>query len=90
MIVEPVAANMGVVPPKKGFLEGLARHSVPSMDSVLIFDEVITGFRLGLQGAQGYFGIEPDLVHIRQDHRSRHAGRCLRRKTRDHGAWSHR
>ena len=50
VIVEPVAANMGVVPPKKGFLEGL-RKLCSEHGSVLIFDEVITGFRLGLQGA---------------------------------------
>ena len=61
VIVEPVAANMGVVPPKKGFLEGL-RKFCSEHGSVLIFDEVITGFRLGLQGAQGYFGIDADLV----------------------------
>ena len=61
IIVEPVAANMGVVPPKKGFLEGL-RKFCSEHGSVLIFDEVITGFRLGLQGAQGYFGIDADLV----------------------------
>ena len=61
VIVEPVAANMGVVPPKKGFLEGL-RKLCSEHGSVLIFDEVITGFRLGLQGAQGYFGIDADLV----------------------------
>ena len=61
VIVEPVAANMGVVPPKKGFLEGL-RKLCSKHGSVLIFDEVITGFRLGLQGAQGCFGIDADLV----------------------------
>ena len=61
VIVEPVAANMGVVPPKKGFLEGL-RKLCTGHGSVLIFDEVITGFRLGLQGAQGCFGIDADLV----------------------------
>ncbi|MBS1318080.1 MAG: glutamate-1-semialdehyde 2,1-aminomutase, partial [Lachnospiraceae bacterium] len=61
VIVEPVAANMGVVPPKKGFLEGL-RKLCTEHGTVLIFDEVITGFRLGLQGAQGYFGINADLV----------------------------
>lgn len=61
VIVEPVAANMGVLPPKKGFLEGL-RKLCSKHGSVLIFDEVITGFRLGLQGAQGCFGIDADLV----------------------------
>lgn len=60
IIVEPVAANMGVVEPKEGFLEGL-REICTNEGSVLIFDEVITGFRLGIDGAQGYFGITPDL-----------------------------
>ena len=61
VIVEPVAANMGVVLPKEGFLEGL-RRICTKQGSLLIFDEVITGFRLSLSGAQGYFGIEPDLT----------------------------
>ncbi len=61
VIVEPVAANMGVVPPKEGFLEGL-RALCDRHQSLLIFDEVITGFRLGIDGAQGYYGIRADLV----------------------------
>lgn len=61
VIVEPVAANMGVVQPKKGFLEGL-RSLCTRYGAVLIFDEVITGFRLGIDGAQGYFGVEADLT----------------------------
>lgn len=61
VIVEPVGANMGVVPPKKGFLEGL-RNMCTKYGAVLIFDEVITGFRLGFDGAQGYFRIDADLV----------------------------
>lgn len=61
VIVEPVAANMGVVLPEKGFLEGL-RKICDTYGSLLIFDEVITGFRLSLAGAQGYFGIRPDLT----------------------------
>lgn len=61
VIVEPVGANMGVVLPEKGFLEGL-RDLCTKHGSVLIFDEVITGFRLSLSGAQGYFGIPADLV----------------------------
>lgn len=61
VIVEPVAANMGVVPPKPGFLEGL-REICDLYGALLIFDEVITGFRLGIDGAQGYFGIRPDLT----------------------------
>lgn len=61
VIVEPVGANMGVVPPAEGFLPGLRRlcdkHGV-----LLIFDEVITGFRLAFGGAVEYFGVEPDLI----------------------------
>lgn len=60
VIVEPVAANMGLVPPAPGFLEGL-RAECDRVGALLIFDEVITGFRLGLGGAQGAFGIRPDL-----------------------------
>lgn len=61
VVVEPVAANMGVVPPKEGFLQFL-RDITAENGTVLIFDEVITGFRLGLSGAAGYFGITPDMV----------------------------
>ena len=61
VIVEPVGANMGVVLPEKGFLEGL-RAICDKYGSLLIFDEVITGFRLSIQGAQGYFGVQPDLT----------------------------
>lgn len=61
IIVEPVAANMGVVPPEPGFLEGL-RSICDEYNALLIFDEVITGFRLGIAGAQGYYGIKPDLT----------------------------
>ncbi len=61
IIVEPVAANMGVVLPKAGFLEGLRKLS-DQYGSVLIFDEVITGFRLARGGAQELFGILPDLT----------------------------
>lgn len=61
VIVEPVGANMGVVPPKPGFLEAL-RALCTKYGAVLIFDEVITGFRLGFSGAQGYFGVDADLV----------------------------
>lgn len=61
VIVEPVAANMGVVLPKEGFLQGL-RDLCTQMGTVLIFDEVITGFRLAFGGAQEYFGIQADLV----------------------------
>lgn len=61
VIVEPVAANMGVVPPQPGFLQGL-RQLCDRHGSLLIFDEVITGFRLAPGGAQEYFGVRADLV----------------------------
>ncbi|BAU23613.1 glutamate-1-semialdehyde aminotransferase [Caldimicrobium thiodismutans] len=61
VILEPVPANMGVVPPKEGFLQFL-RDITQKYGALLIFDEVITGFRLGLGGAQGHFGIKPDLT----------------------------
>lgn len=60
VVVEPVAANMGVVPPKKGFLESLRRMTAEE-GALLIFDEVITGFRLALGGASQYTGIHADL-----------------------------
>ena len=61
VIVEPVGANMGVVTPKDGFLEGL-RTLCDEHKALLIFDEVITGFRLKFGGAAEYFGVTPDLV----------------------------
>ena len=61
VIVEPVAGNMGVVPPAPGFLEGLRRVTGDN-GALLIFDEVITGFRLGPQGAQGLYGLTPDIT----------------------------
>jgi len=61
VIVEPVAANMGVVLPKEGFLSGL-RELCNAYGSLLIFDEVITGFRLCKGGAQEYYGVTADLV----------------------------
>ncbi len=60
VIVEPVAANMGLVPPSDGFLDGLRRRC-DDTGALLICDEVITGFRLGPAGAQGHHGITPDL-----------------------------
>jgi len=60
LIVEPVAANMGMVLPAEGFLRGL-RTLCDRHGSVLIFDEVITGFRVALGGAQAHFGVTPDL-----------------------------
>ena len=61
VIVEPVAANMGVVPPQPGFLQGL-RKLCDESGALLIFDEVITGFRLAPGGAQEYYGVRADLV----------------------------
>ena len=61
VIVEPVSANMGVVPPKEGFLEFL-RQITKDNGSLLIFDEVITGFRLAYGGASEYYGIKPDMI----------------------------
>ena len=61
VIVEPVAANMGVVTPKEGFLQGL-RKLCDQYGALLIFDEVITGFRLCLGGAQAYYGVKADLT----------------------------
>ncbi len=63
IIVEPVAGNMNCIPPVAGFLEGL-REACDQYDSVLIFDEVMTGFRVSLGGAQGYYGITPDLTTL--------------------------
>ena len=61
MIVEAVGANMGVVPPSEGFLQGL-RALCDQYHALFIFDEVITGFRLAFGGAAQYFGVTPDLV----------------------------
>ena len=63
VIVEPVAGNMGVVPPAPGFLEGLRRITAHD-GAMLIFDEVITGFRVSASGAQGLYGIIPDITTL--------------------------
>ncbi len=63
VIVEPVAGNMGVVPPVEGFLEGL-RRLTSAYGALLIFDEVMTGFRVHPGGAQGLYGIDPDLTTL--------------------------
>ncbi len=63
IIVEPVAGNMNCIPPVAGFLEGL-RELCDQYGTVLIFDEVMTGFRVSLGGAQGYYGITPDLTTL--------------------------
>jgi glutamate-1-semialdehyde 2,1-aminomutase len=60
VLVEPVAANMGLVPPAPGFLAHL-RAACTAAGALLVFDEVITGFRVGLAGAQGRYGVTPDL-----------------------------
>ena len=61
LIVEPIAGNMGVIPPKTGFLE-LLRKVTSENDCLLIFDEVISGFRVSMGGAQELYGITPDLT----------------------------
>ena len=61
VIVEPIAGNMGVVPPAPGFLEGL-RELTETNGSLLIFDEVMTGFRVGYHSAQGLYGVTPDIT----------------------------
>ncbi len=63
VIVEPVAGNMGCVPPRAGFLEAL-RQLTSDAGAVLVFDEVITGFRVGSAGAQGCYGVLPDLTTL--------------------------
>jgi glutamate-1-semialdehyde 2,1-aminomutase len=63
IIVEPVAGNMNCIPPREGFLQTL-REVCTASGAVLILDEVMTGFRLGLSGAQGYYGIEADLTTL--------------------------
>lgn len=63
IILEPVAGNMGFIQPKPGFLKGL-RELCDKYRALLIFDEVMTGFRVGLSGAQGLFGIKPDITTL--------------------------
>ena len=63
VIVEPIAGNMGVIPPAEGFLEGL-RELTTELGIVLIFDEVITGFRVHPGGAQALYGVTPDLATL--------------------------
>lgn len=63
IIVEPVAGNAGVIPPKPGFLKGL-RELADQYGALLIMDEVITGFRLGLGGAQEYYGVRGDITTL--------------------------
>ncbi|MEM7080740.1 MAG: glutamate-1-semialdehyde 2,1-aminomutase [Pseudomonadota bacterium] len=63
VIMEPVAGNMGCIPPLPGFLQGLS-ELCSTQDSILIFDEVMTGFRLSAGGAQQYYGVTPDLTTL--------------------------
>ena len=63
VIMEPVMANMGLIPPRKGFLEGV-RHTTRQRDIVLVFDEVVTGFRMSPGGAQSYYGVRPDMTTL--------------------------
>jgi glutamate-1-semialdehyde 2,1-aminomutase len=63
IIVEPVAGNMNCIPPVPGFLQGL-REVCDEYESVLVFDEVMTGFRVSLGGAQGHYGVKPDLTTL--------------------------
>src|SRR5690606_25452374 len=63
VIVEPIAGNMGVVPPAEGFLAGL-RSLCDEHGALLVFDEVITGFRASYGGAQAVFGVTPDLTAL--------------------------
>jgi glutamate-1-semialdehyde 2,1-aminomutase len=63
IIVEPVAGNMNCIPPVPGFLEGL-REVCDQYGTILIFDEVMTGFRVSLGGAQGHYGVKPDMTTL--------------------------
>jgi len=63
VIVEPVCGNAGLIPPQHGFLEGL-RELATTNSALLIFDEVMTGFRVGMGGAQGLYGVYPDLTTL--------------------------
>ena len=83
MIVEPVAGNMNSCCPRAGFLAAL-RELCTRHGALLIFDEVMTGFRVALGGAQALYGITPGPHHARQGDRRRPAGRRLRRPARHH------
>ena len=62
VLVEPVAGNMGVVPPRPGFLAGAPSRSPARHGALLVFDEVMTGWRVHPRGAQVLYGVEPDLT----------------------------
>lgn len=72
VIVEPIAGNMGLVSPAEGFLEGL-REVTKEHGALLIFDEVISGFRASYGGAQKVFDVMPDLTCLGKNHRRRSA-----------------
>ena len=82
IIVEPIAANLGVVLPARSFLEGL-RRLCDAAGSLLIFDEVMTGFRVAHGGAQTRFGVSPDHLPW-QDHWRRSPDRCLWGKSQNY------
>ena len=84
VIVEPVAGNMNLVAPRAGFLETL-RALCTRHGALLIFDEVMTGFRVALGGAQAALRHHARSDDARQGHRRRHAGRRVRRPARHHG-----
>ena len=77
VIVEPIAGNMNMVPPEPGFLDTL-RSQCDQYEAVLIFDEVMTGFRVAKGGAQEIFDIQPDLTTLGKIVGGGDAGRCLR------------
>ncbi len=85
IIVEPVAGNMGCVPPAAGFLEAL-RLLCDAAGALLVFDEVITGFRVARGGAQERFGVVARPDRARQDRRRRPSARRVRRAPRPDGA----
>ena len=84
IIVEPIAGNMGVVLPREDFLRQL-RTLTRQHGILLIFDEVISGFRVAYGGAQTVYGVTPDLTCLGKNHRWGPARRSLRRFARDHG-----
>ena len=86
LLAEPIAANMGVVPPAEGFLEFLLRALADAHGALLVFDEVITGFRVARGGAQELYGVERRPDRDRQGARRRPAGGRLRRPARADGA----
>ena len=87
LIIEPVVGNANCLPPRDGYLQHL-RALCTRHGALLIFDEVMTGFRVALGGAQARYGVTPGPDHLRQDHRRRHAGRRLRRAARPDGSRS--